>query len=112
VNLPELPKGAKFPVPNTPTHGLELTPNEKELWVTSCATDMMYVFDTAAKKIVGKVAVGKGPNWVTFSPDGKYCCVSNVLSDDVAVVDVAKRQEVARVAVGKLPKRLVVANVP
>jgi YVTN family beta-propeller protein len=112
VNLPEFPKGTKLPVPNTPTHGLELSPNEKELWVTSCATDMMYVFDTAAKKIVGKVAVGKGPNWVTFSPDGKYCCVSNVLSDDVSILDVAKRQEVARVAVGKLPKRLVVANVP
>src|SRR5262245_6409959 len=112
VALPPLPAGVKLPVPRTPTHGLELSPDEKELWVTSCATDTIYVFDTAARKIVGKVGVGKGPNWVTFSPDGRYCCVSNVLSDDVSIIDRAKREEVARVAVGKMPKRLVVAQMP
>lgn len=112
VELPPLPAGIKLPVARTPTHGLELTPDEKELWVTSCGTDTVYVYDTAGKRIVGKVGVGKGPNWVTFSPDGKYCCVSNVLSDDVSILDVAKRQEVARVKVGKQPKRLVVVNVP
>jgi YVTN family beta-propeller protein len=91
---------------------MELSPDEKELWVTSCATDCMYVFDTAGKKLVGKVAVGTGPNWVTFSPDGQYCCVSNVLSDDVSILDVAGRRELARVRVGKQPKRLVAVNVP
>src|SRR5213076_2199039 len=45
VELPALPPGATFPVPNTPTHGLELSPDEKELWVTSCATDTVYVVD-------------------------------------------------------------------
>jgi YVTN family beta-propeller protein len=112
VELPPLPKGAKLPVPHTPTHGLELTPDGKELWVTSCATDTVHVFDTARGKFVGKVGVGKGPNWVTFSPDGRYCCVSNVLSDDVSILDTKKRGEVARVKVGKEPKRLVVAKVP
>jgi YVTN family beta-propeller protein len=110
IELPKLPADAKFPVPNTPTHGLELSPDEKELWVTSCATDTIYVFDVGSKQIVGKVGVGKGPNWVTFSPDGAYCCVSNVLSDDVSILDVAKRQEVARLKVGPQPKRLVVAS--
>jgi YVTN family beta-propeller protein len=109
VLLPALPADVKFPVPNTPTHGLELSPDEKELWVTSCGTDTVYVYDTQTKKVVGKVGVGQGPNWVTFSPDGKYCCVSNVLSDDVSIVDRARRQEVARLKVGKGPKRLVVA---
>jgi YVTN family beta-propeller protein len=112
VLLPALPAGVKFPVPNTPTHGLELSPDQKELWVTSCGTDTVYVYDTRGKKIVGKVGVGKGPNWVTFSPDGKYCCVSNVLSNDVSVLDCARRREVTRLKVGKNPKRLVVAAVP
>jgi YVTN family beta-propeller protein len=112
VHLPPLPPGLPLPVPHTPTHGLELTPNERELWVTSCGTDTVYAFDTAHQKVVGQVAVGRGPNWVTFSPDGVYCCVSNVLSDDVSIIDVAKRREVARVKVGKQPKRLVVANGP
>jgi YVTN family beta-propeller protein len=109
VLLPALPAAVKFPVPNTPTHGLELSPDEKELWVTSCGTDTVYVYDTQKQKIVGKVGVGQGPNWVAFSPDGKYCCVSNVLSDDVSILDCARRQEVARLKVGKNPKRLVVA---
>jgi YVTN family beta-propeller protein len=112
IELPPLPAGTEFPVPHTPTHGLELTPDEKELWVTSCGTDIVYVYDIASGKVTGKVAVGRGPNWVTFSPDGKFCCVSNVLSDDVSIIDTAKRQEVARVKVGKQPKRLVVVNAP
>ena len=112
IELPLLPQGVKFPVPHTPTHGLELTPDEKELWVTSCGTDTMYVFDTSARKLVGKVGVGSGPNWVTFCPDGTLCCVSNVLSGDVSIINVAKRQELARVTVGKQPKRLVAINAP
>jgi YVTN family beta-propeller protein len=109
IDLPELPKNVKFPVPNTPTHGLELTPDEKELWVTSVGTDTIYVYDTASKKIVGSVKTGKGPNWVAFSPDGKLCCVSNSIGDDVSIISVSQRQEVARVPVGKMPKRLVAA---
>ena len=60
----------------------------------------------------GKIRTGKGPAWLTFSPDGKYCCVSNVLSDDVSIIDAAQRREAARIKVGKMPKRLVVAGVP
>jgi YVTN family beta-propeller protein len=112
IVLPPLPAGIRLPVAHTPTHGLELTPDGKELWVTSCATDAVHIFDTAAERITGKVAVGKGPNWVTFSPDGRYCCVSNVLSDDVSILNVKKREEVARIKVGKQPKRLVVASTP
>jgi YVTN family beta-propeller protein len=112
VQMPPLPRGVKLPVPRTPTHGLELTPDGKELWVTSCATETVYVYDTARGEVVGKVSVGKGPNWVAFSPDGRYCCVSNVLSDDVSILDTARRREVARIAVGKQPKRLVAVKVP
>jgi YVTN family beta-propeller protein len=112
VELPPLPPDVQFPVPNTPSHGLALTPDEKELWATSCGTDAVYIYDTAGKEIVGKVRTGHGPAWLTFSPDGQYCCVSNVLSDDVSIIAAAKRQEVARIKVGKMPKRLVVAGVP
>jgi YVTN family beta-propeller protein len=112
VDLPPLPEGVELPVPHTPTHGLELSPDERELWVTSCGTDTVYVFDTTRKQIVGKVTVGRGPNWVTFSPEGQFCCVSNVLSDDVSIIHVTNRREVARVKVGSQPKRLVVAAVP
>ena len=97
---------------DTLTHGLGLTPDETELWVTSLLDDCMYVYDVAAKKIVARVPTGEAPNWVTFSPDGKYCCVSNAGSDNVSIIDVRTRKEVARIKVGKVPKRLVAASVP
>jgi YVTN family beta-propeller protein len=73
---------------------------------------LVYVYDTASRKLVGQVAVGKCPNWITFSPDGKYCCISNSDTNDVSIVDTATLHEVARVPVGKGPKRLLALNVP
>lgn len=112
VELPPPPAGAQPLVPHTPTHGLELTPNGKELWVTSVVGNGVYVYDIATKKVSEKIVTGKAPNWVAFSPDGKYCCVSNAGSDDCSIIDTETRKEVARLKVGKMPKRLVVANAP
>ncbi len=111
VELPRPPAGAQPLVPHTLTHGLELTPDGKELWVTSMVGDGVYVYDLATKKFSHKIATGKAPDWLTFSPDGKYCCVSNAGSDDCSIIDTKTRQEVARLKVGKTPKRLVVASV-
>lgn len=97
---------------NTLTHGLALSPDERELWVTSLLDDAMYVYDVNSQRIVGHVPVGSGPNWVAFSPDGKYVCVSNAADDNVSIIDVKARREVARVKVGRVPKRLVAATVP
>lgn len=97
---------------NTLTHGLALSPDEKELWVTSLLDDAMYVYDVKSQKIVGHVPVGSGPNWVAFSPDGKYVCVSNAADDDVSIIDAKARREMARPKVGRVPKRLVTATVP
>jgi len=72
----------------------------------------VYVYDVKAKKFVGKVATGVGPNWLAFTPDGKYLSVSNADSDDVSFIDVKSRQEVTRIKVGKVPKRLAVAAPP
>ena len=97
---------------NTLTHGLALSPDEKELWLTSLLDDAMYVYHVQSQKVVGHVPVGSGPNWVAFSPDGKYVCVSNAADDNVSIIDVKARREVARVNVGRVPKRLVAASVP
>lgn len=109
---PGPPRPRKFETPDTTTHGLALSPDGSELWVTSLLDDAIYVYDVKTSKIVGKVAVGDGPNWVVFSPDGKYVCVSNTDSDDVSIIDVKGRHEVARVKVGKVPKRLAVSVAP
>lgn len=106
------PRPHPFEPINTLTHGLALTPDETELWVTSLLDDCVYVYNVAENKIVASVATGEAPNWVTFSPDGKYCCVSNPGSNDCSIIDVETRREVARLKVGQVPKRLVAARVP
>jgi YVTN family beta-propeller protein len=103
------PKQRPFEPSNTLTHGLALSPDGTELWVTSLLDNSVYVYEVKANKVTGRVQVGDGPNWVTFSPDGKYVCVSNTGSNDVSIIDVRARREVKRVKVGKAPKRVVAA---
>ena len=105
-------KPRQYETPDTFTHGIGLSPDEKELWVTSLFDNAVYVYDLKEKKVVTSIPTGDGPNWVAFSPDGKYVCISNTDSDDVYIYDTKSRRKVARVKVGKAPKRLVVANVP
>jgi YVTN family beta-propeller protein len=102
----------EYETPDTLTHGLALTPDGSELWVSSLLDDAMYIYDVKAKKVTGRVSTGMGPNWIVFTPDGKYACISNTDTDDVSVIDVKRRREVARVKVGKVPKRLAVATAP
>jgi len=102
----------QYETPDTMTHGLGLTPDGSQLWVTSLRDDCVYIYDVKAKKITGRVVTGEGPNWIAFSPDGNYICVSNADSNDVSIIDVKARLQVARVKVGKVPKRLVAISVP
>jgi YVTN family beta-propeller protein len=102
----------QYETPDTLTHGLALTPDGSELWVSSLLDDSMYIYDIKTKKVTGRVSTGQGPNWIVFTPDGKYACISNTDTDDVSIIEVKTRREVTRVKVGKVPKRLAVASVP
>jgi YVTN family beta-propeller protein len=97
---------------DTLTHGLALSPDGSELWVSSLMDDAMYIYDVKVKKVTGRVNTGAGPNWVVFTPDGKYVCVSNNDTDEVSIIDAKGRHEVTRVKVGRVPKRVVVAVAP
>jgi YVTN family beta-propeller protein len=106
IELPWAPASKCALEPHTPTHGLALSPDGAELWVTSLADHRIYIYDVQANKLLGEVSTGDCPNWIAFSPDGRYCCVSNSGSDDCSIIDTRRRKEVARVKVGKAPKRL------
>jgi YVTN family beta-propeller protein len=112
VELPPAPPSTCPLEPHTPTHGVELTPDGKELWVTSLADGGVYVYDVATGKISREIHVGKCPNWITVSADGEYVAVSNSGSDDCSIIDAHTMREVARVKVGKGPKRLLAVVVP
>lgn len=76
-----------------PSHGIGLTPDEKELWVCDAANQRMHVFDATVMppKQVASLEVREQPGWVTFSLDGKFAYPS---TGDV--FDVATRKIVAQ----------------
>jgi len=56
-----------------PSHGIGLTPDEKELWICDAANTRMHIFDATAMppKQVASITVREQPGWITFSLDGK-----------------------------------------
>jgi DNA-binding beta-propeller fold protein YncE len=56
-----------------PSHGVGLTPDEKEVWVCDAANSRLHVFDatTSPPKQLTSIALREQPGWVTFSLDGK-----------------------------------------
>ena len=57
-----------------PSHGIALTPDERELWLADCANSAIHVFDATVMppKQVASIRVRDQPGWITFSLDGKY----------------------------------------
>jgi sugar lactone lactonase YvrE len=75
-----------------PSHGIGLTPNEKEIWVCDAFNRRMHVFDATATppKQVASIEVREEPGWITFSIDGRYAYPS---TGDV--IDVSTRKIIA-----------------
>lgn len=78
-----------------PSHGIGLTPDEKQLWLSDGANSAMHVFDATVMppKQVASIALRDQPGWVTFSLDGAYAYPSTG-----EVIDTATRQIVATLA--------------
>ncbi|MGH9614698.1 MAG: beta-propeller fold lactonase family protein [Bryobacteraceae bacterium] len=112
VELPSAPPSKCVLEPHTPTHGLALSPDGRELWVTSLGDNGVYVYSVATKKISRKIAVGSCPNLIALSPDGRYCAVSNSGSDDCSIIDTRTEREAARIKAGHGPKRVLAVRVP
>ncbi|MBT2326511.1 hypothetical protein J7E62_29795 [Variovorax paradoxus] len=58
------------------------------------------IIDTATRKVVQTLAVGKKPMSVAFTPDGKFVYVVNEDDNSVQVIKVASLQTVATVPLG------------
>ncbi len=55
-----------------PSHGIGMTPDEKEIWVTDGANSRLHVFDATVMppKQIASINLRDQPGWVTFSIDG------------------------------------------
>jgi DNA-binding beta-propeller fold protein YncE len=76
-----------------PSHGIGLTPDEKEVWVCDAANQMLHVFDATAAppKQVAGVKLRDEPGWVAFRLDGAHAWPSTG-----EVIDVASRKVVVQ----------------
>jgi YVTN family beta-propeller protein len=111
IELPSLPPGTPEPYLKTYTHGLALTSNERELYVTSMPGNAVFVFSLPEIKQIAKIDVGKDPNWIAVHPDGQLMFVSNSSSNSVSAIDTRAQKVVATIPVGRTPKRLVVVRI-
>ena len=75
-----------------PSHGIGLTPDEKELWLTDAHNSRMHIFDATVMppRQVTSILLKDQPGWITFTIDGHYAYPS---TGDV--VDVKTRKIVA-----------------
>ncbi len=86
---PRIPHGV-------PSHGIAMSPDEKELWVADGVNQYVHVFDAtgfdgkAAPKQVTSIKTRQVPAWITFGVGGKYVYLS---SGDV--INAASKEVVA-----------------
>ena len=57
-----------------PSHGVALTPDEKELWLTDAANSRLHIFDSTAMppKQTAAIELRDQPGWISFGIDGRY----------------------------------------
>jgi DNA-binding beta-propeller fold protein YncE len=57
-----------------PSHGVGLTPDEREVWVVDGANQQVHFFDATSlpPRQIGSLALRDQPGWVTFSLDGRH----------------------------------------
>jgi YVTN family beta-propeller protein len=76
-------------------HGIEVAPNGKTLWVNSTSTRTVFVYSLPDLKLLGQARVGRGPGWITFTPDSKKAYIS--AEGALSVVDAETMKETARI---------------
>jgi YVTN family beta-propeller protein len=114
IELGALPDGVPKPYLDTFTHALQLSPDERELWVTDCINDRVRIVRLSDMQEVAAIQVGHFPHWFTMRPDGRVVFVSLWYSDAVAAIDVASRKVVKNIQFARAtgPKRILVAPRP
>ena len=75
-----------------PSHGIALTPDEKELWVVDGFNNAIHIFDATVMppKQTTTVHLNEFPGWISFSMDGRVA-----YSSTGEIIDVASKKIVA-----------------
>ncbi len=68
-------------LPTTQSHGIALTPDEKEVWVVDSFYEHLHVFDVTGlpedrPRQIAHIPLSDDPKWINFTRDGRYAHVS------------------------------------
>ena len=97
--LAQMPPPAHRPH-STPSHGLNIRPDQKEVWVADTTYGYIYVFSLASERPrqIASIPLFKDPQdhpqpgWISFSIDGKFA-----YPDGGAVIDTQSKKIVSRI---------------
>jgi len=83
ISIGAVPPAARYPSP------IELTvsPDGARLYVLCEGTDEVVAVDTAARRILRRIGVGRVPKGLSIAPNGKRLYVTNSWSDSVFEID-------------------------
>jgi len=113
IALPPMPwMNCRVEPPNTPVHGITMTPDGKKIWITSVSDGAVYVYDLASKKLGKKIAVGECPTGSACPRTASMPGSAMPTPMNTSILDVKGEKEIARIKVGKAPKRVLVIEVP
>ena len=100
ARLAQVPNPPKRKPHSTPSHGINLRPDQKEVWIVDGVYGYVYAYDVTKlpPRLVGEVplfvdpAKQPHPGWISFSIDGRYA-----YPDGGAVIDTQTKKVVARI---------------
>jgi len=98
--LAQIPNPPAHRPHSTPSHGINITNDQKEIWVADSTYGYVYVFDVVSlpPKQIASIPLFLNPEeqphpgWISFSIDGRYA-----YPDGGAVIDVQSKKVVARI---------------
>jgi len=79
------------------------SPDGTRAYVTNHTANSLSVIDTAARKVVNEIAVGRAPTGVVVSPDGRTVFVANTRGHSISFVSAAGARAAAEVQCGYEP---------
>ena len=98
--LAEIPEPPRAKPHSTPSHGLNLRPDQKEVWMVDGVYGYVYVFDATSSSPaqIASIPIFQDPKerphpgWITFSIDGRFA-----YPDGGVVIDTQTKQIAARI---------------
>jgi DNA-binding beta-propeller fold protein YncE len=97
-----------------PSHGIALSPDDKELWVADCANTAIHVFDATVMppKQVTSIKVRDCVGWISFSIDGRvaYSSTGEIIDAKTKKIVATLKDEAGRQVESEKLLDLVIAD--